>query len=163
MLPEPVALTHLMLTCAERAEVIVDFGQYHEGDVVTLYTDNVPLLKFRIHTFKPDHTQLPDKLFTVKAPAVDPALPVRHVVMQGMDESVAIDGKKFAMQRIDATQPIGKAQYWDVTNSNAAPGMVHPFHVHGTQFFPVTGMRHIQTSTDLRIRLVLIRVKQFGC
>ncbi len=29
--------------------------------------------------------------------------------MQGMDEGVAIDGKKFAMQRIDATQPIGKA------------------------------------------------------
>lgn len=80
-----------------------------EGDEVTLYTDDVPLLKFRIHAFKPDQTTLPDKLFDVKAPVVDPALPVRHVVMQGMDEGVAIDGKKFAMQRIDATQPIGKA------------------------------------------------------
>ena len=65
-----------MLTCAERAEVIVDFGQYHEGDEVTLYTDDVPLLKFRIHAFKPDQTTLPDKLFDVKAPVVDPALPV---------------------------------------------------------------------------------------
>ena len=89
--------------------------------LATLYTDDVPLLKFRIHAFKPDQTTLPDKLFDVKAPVVDPALPVRHVVMQGMDEGVAIDGKKFAMQRIDATQPIGKAQYWDVTNSNDAP------------------------------------------
>lgn len=44
LLPEPVKFTHLMLTCAERAEVIVDFGQYHEGDEVTLYTDDVPLL-----------------------------------------------------------------------------------------------------------------------
>ena len=35
LLPEPVKFTHLMLTCAERAEVIVDFGQYHEGDEVT--------------------------------------------------------------------------------------------------------------------------------
>ena len=82
-----------MLTCAERAEVIVDFGQYHEGDEVTLYTDDVPLLKFRIHAFKPDQTTLPDKLFDVKAPVVDPALPVPHVVMRGMDEGVAIDGK----------------------------------------------------------------------
>ena len=72
-----------MLTCAERAEVIVDFGQYHEGDEVTLYTDDVPLLKFRIHAFKPDQTTLPDKLFDVKAPVVDPALPVPHVVMRG--------------------------------------------------------------------------------
>ena len=63
--------------------MIVDFGQYHEGDEVTLYTDDVPLLKFRIHAFKPDQTTLPDKLFDVKAPVVDPALPVRHVVMQG--------------------------------------------------------------------------------
>ncbi len=74
---------------------------------------------------------------------VDTALPVRHVVMQGgMDEGVAIDGKKFAMQRIDATQPIGKAQYWDVTNSNDAPGMVHPFHVHGTQFLVLSRNGH---------------------
>ena len=142
LLPEPVKFTHLMLTCAERAEVIVDFGQYHEGDEVTLYTDDVPLLKFRIHAFKPDQTTLPDKLFDVKAPVVDLALPVRHVVMQGMDEGVAIDGKKFAMQRIDATQPIGKAQYWDVTNSNDAPGMVHPFHVHGTQFLVLSRNGH---------------------
>ena len=28
--------------------------------------------------------------------------------MRGMDEGVAIDGKKFAMQRIDATQPLAK-------------------------------------------------------
>lgn len=47
--------------------MIVDFGQYHEGDEVTLYTDDVPLLKFRIHAFKPDQTTLPDKLFDVKA------------------------------------------------------------------------------------------------
>ncbi|MBZ1515570.1 hypothetical protein, partial [Leuconostoc mesenteroides] len=44
---------------------IDDFGQYHEGDEVTLYTDDVPLLKFRIHAFKPDQTTLPDKLFDV--------------------------------------------------------------------------------------------------
>lgn len=51
-----------------------------------------------------------------------------------MEVSVAKSGKKLSMQRMYATQPMCKAQYVDVLNSNAAPGMVHPFHVHGTQF-----------------------------
>lgn len=108
----------------------------------SLYTDNVPLLKFRILTLQPELTTLPEQLFTVKAPAVDPALPVRHVVMTGMDESVAIDGKKFAMQRIDAKTPIGQALYWDVTHSNAAPGMVLPLLVHGTTFLILSRNGH---------------------
>lgn len=139
LLPKPVHFTHLMLTCAERAEVIVDFKNYKEGDVVTLFSDDVPIVKFRIHAFKPDNSVLPDHLLDVHAPAVLPTTPVRKVVMSGMDEAVAIDGKKFSMQRIDATQPIGLAQYWDVSNTNTMDGgMVHPFHVHGTQFLVIS-------------------------
>ncbi|MFD1392736.1 multicopper oxidase family protein [Lacticaseibacillus jixianensis] len=139
LLPKPVHFTHLMLTCAERAEVIVDFKNYKEGDVVTLFSDDVPIVKFRIHAFKPDNSVLPDHLLDVHAPEVLPTTPVRKVVMSGMDEAVAIDGKKFSMQRIDATQPIGLAQYWDVSNTNTMDGgMVHPFHVHGTQFLVIS-------------------------
>ncbi len=139
LLPEPVKMTKLMLTCGERAEVIVDFKDYHEGDTVTLYSDTTPLVKFKIHSFVPDDSHLPTELFTVKAPEVDEAIPIRRVVMSGMDEQVMIDNKKFAMQRIDATQPVGKAQYWDVVNSNDVDaGMVHPFHMHGTEFLVVS-------------------------
>ena len=138
LLPKPIKLTGLMLSCAERAEVIIDFSQYHEGDEVTLYTDQVPLLKFRIHNFAKDTTKIPDHLINLKKPSVETSLPIRHVVMQGMDESVAIDDKKFAMERIDAEQIVGEYQYWDVTNSNEKPGMVHPFHIHGTRFLVIT-------------------------
>ena len=139
LLPEPVQLTHLMLTCAERAEIIVDFKNYKEGDTVTLFSDDVPIVKFRVHAFKPDNSVLPDHLIDIHAPEVLPTTPVRKIVMSGMDEQVAIDGKKFNMQRIDATQPIGLAQYWDVTNTNSMNGgMVHPFHVHGTQFLVIS-------------------------
>lgn len=139
LLPHPVKMTHLMMTCAERAEVIIDFKDYKEGDVVTLYSDDTPLIKFKIHQFAKDDSVLPNDLFEVKAPEVDPKTPVRKVVMSGMDESVAIDGKKFQMDRIDAEQPVGKAQYWDIVNSNDPEhGMVHPFHMHGTEFLVIS-------------------------
>ncbi|MFD1432138.1 multicopper oxidase family protein [Lacticaseibacillus yichunensis] len=143
LLAHPVTLTHLMMTCAERAEVIVDFKDYKEGDTVTLFSDDVPIVSFRIHAFAPDDTALPADLLDVQAPLPDPVMPVRKVVMSGMDEAVAIDGKKFNMQRIDATQQLGQAQYWDVTNTNTMHGgMVHPFHVHGTQFLVVSRNGH---------------------
>lgn len=138
LLPDAVHMTHLMLTCAERAEIVVDFSGYHTGDVVTLFSDKVPILRFRIHDFAREDQPLPEHLFDVQAPVVKPGTPVRKIVMSGTDEAVAIDGKKFSMQRIDAEQAIGTAQYWDVTNSNEAPGMVHPFHCHGTQFLVIS-------------------------
>ncbi|MFD1485589.1 multicopper oxidase family protein [Lacticaseibacillus baoqingensis] len=139
LLPKPVRMTRLMLTCAERAEIVVDFKNYHAGDTVTLFSDDVPLVQFQIHDYTPDTTVLPDQLLAIQAPVVKPDTPVRKIVMSGMDETVAIDGKKFNMQRIDATQAVGLAQYWDVTNTNdMANGMVHPFHVHGTEFLVIS-------------------------
>ena len=143
LLPHPIKMTHLMITCAERQEIVIDFEGYHEGDEVTLFSDDTPLLKFRIHKFAKDDSVIPEDLFTVKAPTVDPQTPVRKVVMSGMDEGVEIDGKKFQMQRIDATQPVGKAQYWDIVNSNdPKQGMVHPFHMHGTEFLVISRNGH---------------------
>ncbi|APT18323.1 multicopper oxidase [Amylolactobacillus amylotrophicus DSM 20534] len=143
LLPEPVKFTKLMLTCAERAEIIVDFKDYKEGDVVTLFSDDVPIVRFRIHDFTPDNTVVPDKLIDLPKEEADPDLPVRAILMSGMDEEVMLNGKKFNMQRIDATQPVGKAQYWDITNSNdMVGGMVHPFHVHGTEFLVISRNGH---------------------
>jgi len=143
LLPDAVDLTHLMITCAERAEIIVDFSQYHAGDEVVLYSDDTPLIHFRIHDFKADPEPLPTHLLDIQAPTVDPATPIRKVVMSGMDESVMLDGKKFDMQRIDAEQPMGQAQYWDITNTNdMTGGMVHPFHIHGTQFLVISRNGH---------------------
>ncbi|WP_179393783.1 multicopper oxidase family protein [Lacticaseibacillus absianus] len=143
LLPEPVRLTKLMLTCAERAEVVLDFAGYHDGDEVRLYSDDVPIVTFRIHAFAAATTPLPAHLLTIHAPQVAATTPIRQIVMSGMDEEVMLDGKKFNMQRIDATQPVGLAQYWDVTNTNTMHGgMVHPFHVHGTQFLVVSRNGH---------------------
>ena len=142
-LPEPILRNKIMITCAERQEIIVDFGNYHPGDVVTLYSDETPLVEFRIHQFKSDQRQLPAKLTTIDYPDVDPTMPVKKVVMSGMDESVMIDGKKFQMDRIDYTMPMGKCQLWDVSNANQMHGgMIHPFHMHGCAFQIVSRNGH---------------------
>ena len=143
VMPEPVQFTHLMLTCAERAEIIVDFGSVKPGETVTLYSDDVPIVRFRIHDYQREDVKLPDHLVDIPDPDVTPNTPVRKVVMSGMDEQVMIDGKKFAMQRIDAKQQVGNVELWDVTNTNEMDGgMVHPYHMHGTQFLVVSRNGH---------------------
>ncbi|MFD1464586.1 multicopper oxidase family protein [Lapidilactobacillus mulanensis] len=143
ILPAPVKFTKLMLTCAERAEIVVDFGQYHKGDVVTLYSDDVPIVNFRIGNFAPDDSVIPEHLAAIPNPEPTPDLPVKKVVMSGMDEEVMIDGKKFNMQRIDARQNVGDVAIWEITNTNNMDGgMVHPFHMHGCQFLVLSRNGH---------------------
>jgi len=109
LLPHPVKMTKLMLTCVERAEIVIDCKDYQDGDTVTLFTDDTPLVKFRIHKYAEDKSVISDDLFEVKAPEVDPKTPIRKVLMSGMDEGVEIDGKKFQMGRIDAPlRPLDK-------------------------------------------------------
>lgn len=133
-LPHPVHMNKLMLTCAERAEIIVDFGKYKPGDVIKLYCDKTPIVTFRIHKMTPDNSKLPDTLVKLPDPKVNNPY-VHKIVMGGTDEMVDINGKKFNMQRIDSKQTIGQVEYWDVTNSNSCGhGMIHPYHMHGCQF-----------------------------
>ncbi|MBM6753763.1 multicopper oxidase domain-containing protein [Lactobacillus alvi] len=152
LLPQPIKLTKLMLTCAERAEVIVDFGDCKPGDVVTLYTDQTPLVQFWIHEFKPNHQELPTKLFDVPNPEVTPGLPIHHVTLDGMDEMVAMNGKKFQMDRIDYTMQKGQVQIWDIYNTNGKPGMIHPYHMHGTTFKVISRDGHAPLPTETGLK-----------
>lgn len=135
IMPAPVKMTKLMLACAERAEIIVDFGKYKPGDKVTLYSDDTPIVEFRIHDYKPDDTVIPEHLVDMPDRPVKPGTPVRKFTLDGTDEAVMINEKKFDMSRIDERQQVGTTQYWDITNTNSCShGMGHPFHVHCTQF-----------------------------
>ncbi|MBW1604921.1 multicopper oxidase family protein [Lactobacillus sp. Sy-1] len=136
LLPHPVDFTKVLIGCAERMEFVVDFGQYKPGDEVALYSDDVPIVRFRIHEFAKDDTKIPDTLTTtIPDPEITPDAPIRKVVMSGMDESVAINGKKFDMSRIDTKTKLNNVEYWDVTNSNDMEGgMLHPYHMHGCVF-----------------------------
>lgn len=135
LLPDAVELDHIMLTCAERADILVNFSDYKAGQTVTLLTDDHVLLKFRIGTFEPQDIKLPSPLATIDRLDTNEQTPVFKTVMSGMDDQVRLDGKLFDMQRIDTRQQVDQTQIWEVSNTNdMANGMIHPFHIHGCQF-----------------------------
>lgn len=55
--------------------------------------------------------------------------------MFGRGHHVSINGKKFDENRIDLTQKKGETEIWEIYNKpDPMGGMIHPFHIHGTQF-----------------------------
>src|SRR5699024_678779 len=63
-------------------------------------------------------------------------LPVaKEFELIGMMDKVTINGKKFDPERIDLRQKKGVSEVWEVYNKpDEMGGMIHPFHIHGTQF-----------------------------
>ncbi|EJO04571.1 multicopper oxidase domain-containing protein [Oenococcus oeni] len=135
-LPHAVEMTKIMLTNAERAEILLDFSDYKKGDRIVLKADDVPILTLKVGEFTEDNRrQLPKTLKQIERDFT--GSPSHQVIMEGMDDSVRINGKLYDMTRIDDRQEIGKNEIWDVSNTNDSMpgmGMIHPFHMHGTEF-----------------------------
>ena len=109
--------------------------------------------------FKPDPalkaavTRLPRQLVTLAEPDVKSAVawrtfelnPMMGMGMMGMGmmngrrptehgagQMMGINGRSFAMDRIDVTAKLGTAEIWEI--SAGGMPMAHPFHVHGASF-----------------------------
>jgi blue copper oxidase len=50
----------------------------------------------------------------------------------GSAQMMGINGRSFAMGRIDVTAKLGTAEIWEITA--AGMPMAHPFHIHGARF-----------------------------
>ena len=108
-------------------------------------------------TLKVAVTSLPRQLATLAAPDVKSAVawrtfelnPMMGMGMMGMRSSgrtasadhdhgaghaqmMGINGRSFAMDRIDVTAKLGTAEIWEI--SSGGMPMAHPFHVHGASF-----------------------------
>ncbi|ALS02632.1 copper oxidase [Enterococcus silesiacus] len=135
ILPEPILFTHLMLTAGERAEIIADFKGRSAGEEIILYSDDSPLVAFKVGDFKENDWYMPEKLIEIQRLQATDSTVIEETVMSGMRDFVKIDDQIFDMKRIDKQQTMGETQIWDVSNINPADkGMIHPFHIHGTQF-----------------------------
>jgi FtsP/CotA-like multicopper oxidase with cupredoxin domain len=95
-------------------------------------------------------TRLPRQLATQAAPDVKSAVasrtfelnPMMGMGMMGMGmmhgrrsgsaNMMGINGRSFAMDRIDVTARLGTAEIWEI--STGGMPMAHPFHVHGARF-----------------------------
>lgn len=62
-------------------------------------------------------------------------LPFRHIIFQGTDECVAINGHKYKLGRVDETYKKDQYYVWRIVNQkDDIENMPHPFYAHDTQF-----------------------------
>jgi FtsP/CotA-like multicopper oxidase with cupredoxin domain len=50
----------------------------------------------------------------------------------GPSQMMGINGRSFAMDRIDVTAKLGTSEIWEIISSGMP--MAHPFHIHGASF-----------------------------
>lgn len=138
MLKEPVETDTLTLAASERAEILVDFSTMTEEQSLALIDDEgAELLPFDVELG--DSPVDSAELRTADEPFLseqERAMPVtKKIELFGMAEMVTINGKTFDMDRIDLRQERGVTEVWEVYNKpDMMGGMIHPFHIHGTQF-----------------------------
>jgi FtsP/CotA-like multicopper oxidase with cupredoxin domain len=91
-------------------------------------------------------TSLPRQLAKLASPDVRSAVARRTFelnTMMGMGmgmmhgrrsaHMMGINGRSFAMDRVDVTARLGSAEVWEIS-AGGMPPMAHPFHVHGASF-----------------------------
>ncbi|WP_342514739.1 multicopper oxidase domain-containing protein [Sporosarcina sp. FSL K6-1522] len=135
-LNKPVMLNEVTLTPSERAEIIVDFSQINAKDLALTNEEGAILLPFEVLDGEGTTDEAQEKMNDFAVTAEEKALPVtKKIELFGMMEHVTINGKKFDPNRIDFTQQQGMTEVWEIYNKpDMMGGMIHPFHIHGTQF-----------------------------
>ena len=138
LLNEPVELTDIQLTPSERAEIVIDFSKIKENeDVELVMDDGTVLLPFKVKNEEnkvQEEIQKPQNPITITKEEMQKEVS-KEIVLFGMMNHVTINGKKFDPNRIDFTQKKGETEVWEIYNRpDMMGGMIHPFHIHGTQF-----------------------------
>jgi cuproxidase len=155
----PVAVTSLMISPAERFEILVDFS---DGKAVALETgpdkemgefgrvapdgsaDFVAIMRFEPTPVAQSAKRVPSRLIAPATASAASAVRRRQFVLDSglcatrqsagahanMPSLIGINGKAFDPARIDVETQLGTAEIWEITSV----GMAHPFHIHGAQF-----------------------------
>jgi FtsP/CotA-like multicopper oxidase with cupredoxin domain len=158
-LPTPVPVTQLMISPAERFEILVDFS---DGKAVALETgpdkvmgefgrvapdgstDYVAVMQFEPTASTANLKQVPKQIIDPSAASASSAVRRRQFVLDSglcasrpqasahadMPALIGINGKPFDLKRIDVETKLGTTEIWEITSV----GMAHPFHVHGALF-----------------------------
>src|SRR5699024_9101722 len=136
---EPVETDEITLSPSERAEILIDFSAM-DSDKPIAITDEEgnALLPFDLNIDGGTEEMgsiswTEDTAFLTED---EKSLPVtKEIELFGMMNKVTINGKKFDPDRIDFQQEKGVSEVWEIYNKpDEMGGMIHPFHIHGTQF-----------------------------
>jgi len=136
LLEAPLMAENLFITPGERAEIVFDFSQYDEGDVVKLLNDNELVMTFLVGDNSEDLTEIPESLAVIERMDEILATGIKTIVLDGMGHMVSLNGRKFDINRVDDNVMLGDIEVWEISTTSGmmmgSPG--HPFHIHGTQF-----------------------------
>lgn len=139
LLDEPVETDKITLSASERAEVLIDFSKMDPNKSVAIMDEEGAILLPFDLAFDEKPMESSSVSWTSNEPFLteeEKALPVsREIELFGMMDMVTINGKKFDPNRIDLKQKKGVSEVWEIYNKpDMMGGMIHPFHIHGTQF-----------------------------
>lgn len=139
LLSKPSELDHLMLSPAERAEILVRFNP---GDRVTLRTErpDIPGGEAGITTMTPgDFTEF-RAAATLSSAVAWKLTSDQRAALNEVESSRTrtfelrnpfLNGKLMDMERIDAIMRVGDVEVWEVSTADPFP---HNFHIHDVQF-----------------------------
>jgi blue copper oxidase len=142
LLESPVEMKSLILAPGERAEVVIDFSTYSEGDMVSLQSPGFNIIDFRVTRKEDDNSVVPKKLAVIPKIPGSASVKTRSFELMGMGPMVSINGRQMDMTRIDEIVKHGGTEIWEIRNLTMGMGpmmgmqeeMGHTFHYHGVQF-----------------------------
>ena len=165
LLEDPVNVQSVLLSIAERVDIIVDFKDQKVGDKVTLKTlgfkegttmalspdypsfdAQMDIMQFHVTEKIEDTYVLPAKLIKIPRMKASDAIKTRAITMEIMSGGIwTLDKKPYDMGRIDQRVKLGSTEIWEITNS---VHMAHPLHIHGVRFQVLDRNGKIDFPTD---------------
>ncbi len=140
-LESPVAVDSVLLSPAERAELVLDLRGM-EGKVLRLrdLESGAGVLELRVRRNSAGPAKLPARLTRLERPDPSQAKRKRTFRLQAMGPGrLVINGKRMDPDRIDERVPLGETEIWEVENAGMGMGrmmgMNHNFHMHGSHFW----------------------------
>ena len=136
LLPAPVAVTHILLAPAERADLVIDFAP-HRGTEILFSDDAFPLMEFRVSASPlSDPSALPSTLRPVPRIAESTAVKTRFLTLdelkKGMSASNGMLLNKTRWHMPITEKPVrGTTEIWELANLTDD---VHPIHLHLVRF-----------------------------
>jgi spore coat protein A, manganese oxidase len=136
LLPAPVAVTHLQLAPAERADLVIDFAP-HRGTRIVLSDDAFTLMEFRVSAAPvSDPSALPATLRSVPRIAESTAVQTRWLTLDEQLKGVA-QSMRMLLNKTPWHMPITEkpvlntTEIWELVNLTDD---VHPIHLHLVRF-----------------------------
>nr|ASA49551.1 bilirubin oxidase [Actinoallomurus sp.] len=136
LLATPVNLDRLVISPAERYDVVIDFGAYPVGTKVVLannWTEKpviTELMRFDVVRSEKDDSSIPAQLSTVDLPDPNKAVRTRHFDFKRRSDGMwGINDLMFDENRISADPKLGSTEIWEFTSD-----IRHPVHLHLVHF-----------------------------